>query len=186
MTLHQTANYGITYCDTDTYLGDLADVSKAVADTLDAALLRGGIAPPGASDLASLQARVAALEGRATALETATADSGWVSVTIASGQAKQGTAAPQVRKIGKMCYMRWGWTSAPAGGTAWVANTTISVGTIPAGFRPTQDIYGWCGTSSPANIAKGQVTSAGAITVTTGAAVPSFALFDGLRWTVDS
>lgn len=62
MTIHTTTNYGIAYADTDTALGDYPTVTQQVANTLDAALGRGGIAPPDATTQAQLAARATALE----------------------------------------------------------------------------------------------------------------------------
>lgn len=62
MTILKTFNYGIAYCDTSTALVDLADASKQAADTIDAALGRGGIAPPNATTQAQLAARITELE----------------------------------------------------------------------------------------------------------------------------
>lgn len=64
MTLYSTPIYGITWADLDTPLTQLADVTEQAAKTTEAALARGGIAPPAAQDLAAVAGRVAALESR--------------------------------------------------------------------------------------------------------------------------
>jgi hypothetical protein len=69
VTIHTTTNYGIAYVDTDTALVDLAAATQQAAATIDAALGRGGIAPPDATTQAQLAARVTAVEGRAAKLE---------------------------------------------------------------------------------------------------------------------
>lgn len=73
MTTHTTPNYGIAYVDADTALVDLATASQQAAQTIDAALGRGGIAPVDATSLATEAATRrdadTALDGRATSLE---------------------------------------------------------------------------------------------------------------------
>jgi hypothetical protein len=83
VTIHTTPVYGLAYCDTDTPLVDLAAVSQTFATTTEAALVRGGIAPPAAQDLATLSGRVTALEtGRPIAfLRQTTAQTGLVGWT---------------------------------------------------------------------------------------------------------
>lgn len=74
--IHYTTNYGIAYADVDLPAVALADVSYEVATTLDAALGRGGIAPPDATTQAQLAARITALEA-----ERVEADRLWVDYT---------------------------------------------------------------------------------------------------------
>lgn len=62
MTTLHTPNYGIAYIDTTTTLDQLAQASQDAATTIDAALGRGGIAPPDATTQAQLAARITALE----------------------------------------------------------------------------------------------------------------------------
>lgn len=66
------------------------------------------------------------------AIDAAFADSGWQNVSVAGGfAAMTGTELPQVRKIGKVVYLRGGWLN-----TGMSASGTHTVGTVPAGFRP--------------------------------------------------
>lgn len=60
--LSTTPIFSVTSMDDDHPLADLALVSRLVADTVEAALVRGGIAPPEAQDLATLAGRVSTLE----------------------------------------------------------------------------------------------------------------------------
>lgn len=74
MTIHNTADaWALAYADSDTALGDYPTITQQVAETVAAALTRGGIAPPGATDLAAEANTRAvadtALGNRATALE---------------------------------------------------------------------------------------------------------------------
>lgn len=58
----QTPVYGLKYPADGDPIRDTAAALKANADTIEAALLRGGVAPPGAADLAALSGRVSVLE----------------------------------------------------------------------------------------------------------------------------
>lgn len=62
MTTYLTPVFRIAYIDKGTPLVELADTSRAAAETVEAALVRGGIAPPAAQDLAQLAGRVNRLE----------------------------------------------------------------------------------------------------------------------------
>jgi len=64
LTIHHTTNYGIAYIDDLTPLKLLGATSQEVAESLDAALGRGGITPPDVTTFAALAARVTAVEGR--------------------------------------------------------------------------------------------------------------------------
>lgn len=70
MTILHTPNYGVAYIDGVTPLDQLANVSQQVAQTVDAALGRGGIAPPDATTQAQLAARTTTLETNQAALVT--------------------------------------------------------------------------------------------------------------------
>lgn len=106
-------------------------------------------------------------------------DSGWVDVAISSGFAQQGTQTPQVRKIGKVVYMRWGWSN-----TGLTANSAFAVGTIPDGYRPPFDHHWPIAGSSAATLGAGVVNSAGVVTIKTGATVAAYYLFN-VSWVVD-
>jgi len=69
VTVHLTPAYGLGYIDEDTPLVQLAAASRTLAEKAEAALIRGGIAPPAAQDLATLAGRVTTTEGRVTELE---------------------------------------------------------------------------------------------------------------------
>lgn len=62
MTIHHTTNYGIAWADDLLPLRQVAAVTQQAAETIDAALGRGGIAPPDATTQAELAARITALE----------------------------------------------------------------------------------------------------------------------------
>lgn len=83
MSILTTTLYGIAYADSATALGDYPTVTQQAATTIDAALARGGVVPPGAADLTAeantraaadtaLAARLTRLEGAWTAVTTTT------------------------------------------------------------------------------------------------------------------
>lgn len=58
MTLHYTTGHGIAYLDKDTPLKQLADVTQAVAQSLDDAMSRAGYTPPDATTFTALNTKV--------------------------------------------------------------------------------------------------------------------------------
>lgn len=135
MTIYKTPSFQIAYCDVDTALVDLAEVTRQVAATVDAALTRGGIAPDTQQALTLLPGRTTALEGRATALEgratALEADSGIVSAApyLGTGWSTSGGTPLTLRKRSGLVFIR-GVVSRTNG------TTTTSPLTLPAGYRP--------------------------------------------------
>jgi hypothetical protein len=112
------------------------------------------------------------------------ADSGWVNVTIAAGFAAQGTEIPQVRKIGNVVQARGGWSNTGMPDP----NTTYSVGTIPAGYRPAAGypVRGFPGMTSAGSTGRMVIDDSGAVTINTGGAVAGFFMMTGVfTWTVN-
>jgi hypothetical protein len=63
--LHYTPDaWALAYLDVDTPLAELAEATRANAETIAAALTLGGVAPPAAQDLVTLAGRVTQLEAR--------------------------------------------------------------------------------------------------------------------------
>lgn len=100
-------------------------------------------------------------------------DSGWVDVTIKSGFAMQGTEKPQVRNLNGVIYSRGGWNS-----TAISANGTFVVGTVPAGYRPTQNVLQQAGTQGGGTTAVFFVAATGDVSIRTGPTVPSYMMLN--------
>jgi hypothetical protein len=122
--IHHTPTYGIAYPDDLLPLGDLDLLLTDVAQTLEAALIRGGIAPPEAQDLATLSGQV---------LNPPTA-----APTFQAGWSNQGAPFPALRvwKIGKTAY---------AGGlvktaTQVAAGGQSNIALLPAGYWPAETI----------------------------------------------
>lgn len=138
MTIHTTTNYGIAYVDTDTALVDLAAASLQAATTIDAALGRGGIAPPDATTQAQLAARATALEGRATALETklpgVSATAAVVSAPLAAGWAAGAALTYRVYRS----VVHWSFIGTRASGTLG-GGASAPIYTWPAALRPAVD-----------------------------------------------
>lgn len=108
------------------------------------------------------------------ALEIATADSGWVNVSIASGKAGQNGDPPQVRKIGKMVHIRWGWAN-----TGLTANSEIVVGTVPDGYRPPRTSYINMVGSTGNQYGMALINPAGVVSIRTASSLADYYLFPG-------
>jgi hypothetical protein len=167
MAIHYTSVLALPWMDTDTELNQLDAVTQELAETMETALIAHGIAPADISDL------IAA--GWFT-------DSGWVDVTIGSGFAAQDTTnRPRVRKRAGVVHLKGGWAN-----TGMAANATVSnVGTIPSGYRPNQTIGFALGGSNGTADGVMLITSAGAVEIRTGAALPSYYKADGQQWLTD-
>ena len=107
-------------------------------------------------------------------------DSGWVDCPLVSGTSQQGASLPQVRRIGKKVYMRWG-----VSGTGKAANGTTNVCTIPVGFRPTEWKYFMIAGSGITTYARITVRSDGSVGMNTAASVGSYYIFDAAHWFID-
>jgi hypothetical protein len=94
--MHYTANFQLAYCDTDTALVDLAAASQDVATKADAALTRGGVAPPNASDLITVAGRVTTLENIGAGPRLARLESAWTAVTTSTSFTQLATAGGAV------------------------------------------------------------------------------------------
>lgn len=91
-------------------------------------------------------------------------DTGWVDIPIASGFTMQGTEKPQVRMINGVVYSRGGWSS-----TGIAINTNVDpVGTMPVGFRPTQNVIWRAGTLSGAAVSEIFIASTGNVSIRSG------------------
>lgn len=107
-------------------------------------------------------------------------DTGWVDCPLVSGTTQQGASLPQVRRIGKKVYMRWG-----VNGTGKAANSISSVCTIPVGFRPVEYKY-FTATSASANtIPRIVVRTDGAVVLYVPSTTSSYYIFDVAHWTID-
>jgi hypothetical protein len=116
-----TPTYQLAYLEVGQPMRDTRAVTQQIAETLEAALIRGGIAPPGVAELAALVARVVALEpGVWTTLPRATG------VNLFAGD----WSPPRVRHEGGDVVRIQAALSGPLSAGATIA-------TVPAGFRPT-------------------------------------------------
>lgn len=109
-------------------------------------------------------------------------DSGWVNVTVAGGfAAMTSPEQPQVRLIGKVVYLRGGWTNT---GVAAI-NTTYTVGTIPPGFRPPVNMVGAGGSATGAGIPVIFILPAGDVQVRTGPVLGTYYKMDRQSYLID-
>lgn len=125
--------------------------------------------------ITAVEGRATSLESRATALE---ADTGWVNITIAATFA--GLAAPevpQVRRYHGVVYIRGGWAN-----TGITASGSFTVGTLPTGYWPLENIALGIGSSSQAAAATGNLLSNGQVRILTSATVGSWYKFGGISW----
>lgn len=147
MTLHTTPTYGIAYADTDTALGDIAAVTEQAAETIEAALIRGGVAPANAADVIAVSNRVTSLESsrttdetRLTNLETRTTRSPQT-LALSSSFAAYGIA-PFTEGAGLTMFrdpqnsVRIVGLVKPAAAIGTTAGVAVLANPIPAGFRP--------------------------------------------------
>lgn len=117
----QTPVYGIKYPVAGEPIRTTRQILEDNAKAVEAAMIRGGIAPPAAQDLATLAGRVSTLE--------AGPDSGWTNVPYNAPMAlgSQGFAVRSVgRTVDLIMDMAW----------AGVYGAGFTFGQIPAGFRP--------------------------------------------------
>jgi hypothetical protein len=173
MGIQYTASYGVAYMDGSTPLADLDDVTRQVAESLDAAMGRAGYSPPDATTFAALVARMVTAEAKLATLE---ADTGWQNITMgASGFTPDSGGAPRVRKRGGLLLFTGAWT-----GAGMTANASFAVGQLPAGIRPQEFI----GAAAPAhvNASSGDVfvNASGVVTIRTGPSVGSYYRIEGL------
>jgi len=117
MTAH-TPVYGLEYIVEGEPLRNARLALENNAKSVEAALLLGGVAAPGATDLLTLSGRVNLLESTA-----------WANLSLASGVTNLGGEfqTAQIRKVGDRVELRGVLAAKPAG--------TI-LATIPAGMRP--------------------------------------------------
>jgi hypothetical protein len=90
-------------------------------------------------------------------------DTGWIDIAISSGFTSQGTEKPQVRLINGIVYSRGGWS-----GTGITVSANTDIGTVPAGYRPTQNVIWRAGSASGAAVAELFVQSSGVVQVRMG------------------
>lgn len=134
MTIHLTPLYGIAYVDTDTAVVDLAAASQQAATTIEQALTRGGVVPPGAADLTAEAATRAAADTALSARVNTLEGSGPTAPTYGSGWSDYGSGLSplQVWKVGKTAFVSGLVKNAGAVG----ASTTSVIATMPAGYAP--------------------------------------------------
>lgn len=106
-------------------------------------------------------------------------DTGWVDCPLTSGTTQQGSSLPQVRRIGKIVYMRWGVSG---DGLTIAANNGVC--TVPVGFRPSPYRY-FPVASNGSNWGRITVKPSGLIDLYTGPARGSYYIFDTAWWTID-
>lgn len=153
-----TPIYGITAPDDLDPIKNGAAIMRTNAATIEAALKRGGIAPPAAQDLA-------ALAGRVTTLEVDTGWFGWPS--LAAGFTSSAGVGTFVRRIGKVVSIR----AEVANTAGWTANKVLTQ--LDTTMRPSKAWWflgvGYGGAAMPCYVdAAGQVIIANAAGANSG------------------
>jgi hypothetical protein len=152
----QTPVYGLKYLEVGQPARDTRDVLEDNARSIEAALIRGGIAP--------------------TSIQTLTAagwfsDTGWLTLTAAAGRtAFTGADRPQARMRGGIVYLRGAFQT-----TGMAAATTYDLCTLPATItRPGAQINMYAGSSTAAAGGKLMVKTDGTVQVLTGPTVGTY------------
>lgn len=140
MTILHTTNYGVAYIDGVTPLSQLAQVSQEVAQTVDAALGRGGVAPVDATSLAAEAATRKsaddALAARAAKLEAVRASCRRYSTAATAMPAGATTAVP-------MTSTDWTRGAGITASGAGIAVTAAGLYLISAGISYTGGTTGY-------------------------------------------
>lgn len=108
-------------------------------------------------------------------------DTGWVNVSLASDWTVQGGGTPQVRRIGKLVYMRG--TVRPTSGN--VPSGASMVGTIPVGFRPAPWMYYTIPASSPNTSIRLIVKSTGELETAASNTNATYVVLSTPPWAID-
>lgn len=136
---------------------------------------------PDESSDASLNVHIAALAGAIDSrIGPYVLDTGWVDCPLRSGVSQQGGALPQVRRVGKIVYMRWG-----VSGSGMSANAGKDVCTIPSGFRPPTWKYHTAVSATPNSIGRVTVRSDGIVRLDIPSILSTYYIFDSAWWTID-
>lgn len=164
-----TKNFGIAYCDDQTQLKDVATVTQSAATTIDAALTRGGVAPPNAQDLVTLSGRVTALEAGQ-----------WVDLPLVGGSGlshdpSAGQPHCQYRIEGKRVFTR-GWAYA----TAAIAANAAVAGAVAAPARPGAVSVLW--PTNGATTYRFEVATAGTIATLTAIPAGTYVSLHQCHW----
>lgn len=108
----------------------------------------------------------------------ATVDSGWTTLTLATGFTSAGQT-PGVRVINGIVYFK-GTIQRTGGYVASTNYTPIAIGAIPVAMRPVNRYQRQCAGSSGATLSRGIVNADGSIDIGIGTVVPTYVDISGL------
>lgn len=108
-------------------------------------------------------------------------DTGWVNIATVAPHQWQGTGVPQVRRIGKVVHMKWGWNN-----TGMATNATYTVGQLPRSeFYPPTTHYVNVEGNHADRKGRGIVwQDTGAVQISTGSLLSSYYLFQ-TSWVIN-
>jgi hypothetical protein len=142
-----TTNFQLEFLAPGEPVRNTRAILQRMAESVDAALTRGGIAPAATQVLVGLPARTTALEGRATTLEGRTALPPATAPAVTYGPGFGPYTDATVGWSG-VRYWRNGGTVTVSGAfatTAATANLAV-LATLPVGFRPPATVQEFGGT----------------------------------------
>lgn len=154
-------------------------VSGASVSATGAGDFGGDVSGAAASFTGDLDAAAGTFSDDVTAPDGVFTGTSWSGVTVNGGYAAQAGAAPEVRRVGKVVYMRGGWSN-----TGLTANSNQTIGSIPAGFRPPKDSQFAVFGSSGSALGGGFIATTGDVSLRTGATVASYYMFT-VSWLLD-
>ena len=131
---------------------------------------------PAGSGIAGIATSGGLVGDGSTAIPIKLDDTGWLDVMVSPGFAIQGTERPQVRRVGQTVFSRGGWNS-----TGITASASFNIGTLPAGFSPTQNVLWQAGVQAGGISAQMFIGSNGVVSIRVGTTVPSYMMM-GVTW----
>lgn len=108
------------------------------------------------------------------------AGTAWTDVVLRAGFTYQGGYKFQWKRIGRVCFLRWGVSS-----TGMTASGSFTIADLPAAARPPLSAYVVVAGSTATNQGAAVIGSGGDIVLKTGPSVSGYYLFDGISYPLD-
>lgn len=176
-----TPNFGIEYLIPGEPARNTRAKLQRNAETIDAALTAGGIAPAGAADLVAIAGRVTTLEK--TPWTTWGLNAGWsVYAGLGPAVASGPYAAFAYRTVANALGELRGWLTNTA---AIAAGARVTASPLPVNLRPTTGVTLWAGSEDSGGVAKVtrfELFTDGHLYTIRNLAINSYLNFDGQTW----